>query len=157
MDLTKYQHTDTITIAASPEAVYDLVADITRMGEWSPACTGGSWNDDDHTWFTGTNQAGELKWETKCRVDVAERGREFTFTNCGFDGAIDLVRWSYRFEPDGDGCRVTESWEVLPAYPDFIAGVLPNMTAEEYLDGVKPTTQQGIAETLASLKAAAES
>jgi len=26
-----------IEIQASPEAVYDLVADLPRMGEWSPA------------------------------------------------------------------------------------------------------------------------
>ena len=28
----------TIEIAATPETVYDLVSDITRMGEWSPEC-----------------------------------------------------------------------------------------------------------------------
>lgn len=156
MDLTKYRHTESITIAASPEAVYDLVADITRMGEWSPVCTGGSWDADEHRWFTGTNQDGELAWETKCRVDVAERGTEFTFTNCGFSADIDLVRWSYTFAPAGDATTVTERWEVLPAYPGFIEGLLGGTTAEVYLDGVKPTTLARMAETLAALKATAE-
>ena len=27
-----------IEIAAPPQAVYDLIADVTRMGEWSPEC-----------------------------------------------------------------------------------------------------------------------
>ena len=31
-------------IAASPEVVYDLVADITRMGEWSPECYQCTWS-----------------------------------------------------------------------------------------------------------------
>lgn len=156
MDLSKYQHTETVTIAASPEAVYDLVADVTRMGEWSPVCTGGSWKGDDHTTFVGTNQNGELKWETTCRVEAAERGKEFTFVNCGFTGDVDLVKWSYTFAPAGDGCEVTERWEVLPSYPDFIENLLQGTSADTYLDGVIAPTQEGMAETLAKLKAAAE-
>ena len=27
-----------IDIAAPPDVVYDLIADVTRMGEWSPEC-----------------------------------------------------------------------------------------------------------------------
>ena len=156
VDITKYQHAETVTVAASPEAVYDLVADVTRMGEWSPVCVGGVWDGEGKSWFVGSNKSGELAWDTRCRVDVAERGKEFTFTNCGFDGGTELVRWSYRFAPAGDGCEVTEVWEVLPTYPDFIAKLVPNMTPAEYLDGVLPTTQAGMAETLAKLKAVAE-
>jgi Polyketide cyclase / dehydrase and lipid transport len=32
-----------IAIHASPEAVYDLVSDLPRMGEWSPENIGGEW------------------------------------------------------------------------------------------------------------------
>jgi len=156
VDLTKYQHTETITIAASPEAVYDLVSDVTRMGEWSPVCTGGAWKDASHSTFVGTNENGDLKWETTCRVDVAERGAEFTFVNTGFAGDLDLVKWSYTFEPVDDGCEVTERWEVLPAYPDFIEGLLQGTPAATYLDGVIEPTRSGMAETLANLKAVAE-
>jgi len=156
VDINKYQHAETVTIAAAPETVYDLVSDITRMGEWSPVCTGGSWDEGGQTWFTGSNQDGELAWDTKCRVDVADRGTEFTFTNMGFAADIELVRWSYRFAPAGDGCEVTERWEVLPSYPAFIEGLLGGTTADVYLDGVKPVTEARMAETLAKLKAAAE-
>ena len=156
VDLSKYQHTDSVTIAASPEAVYDLVADITRMGEWSPVCTGGTWKDEARSTFLGTNENGDLKWETTCRVDVAERGSEFTFVNTGFAADRDLVKWSYTFAPAGDGCEVTERWEVLPAYPDFIEGLLQGTSAETYLDGVVEPTRAGMADTLAHLKAAAE-
>ena len=156
MDLTKYQHSETVTIAADPETVHDLVADVTRMGEWSPVCVGGTWREGDTLWFTGANKAGELEWETQCRVDVNERGREFTFTNCGFAGDIELVQWSYTFAESADGVEVTERWEVLAAYPEFIEGLLGGTSAETYLDGVKPTTQEGMAATLANIKAAAE-
>ncbi len=156
VDLSKYQHTETVTVAASPEVVYDLVADVTRMGEWSPVSRGGDFREDDATWFTGHNKNGELEWSTQCRIDVAERGKEFTFVNTGFAGDLDLVKWSYTFASDGDGCTVTERWEVLPAYPDFIEGLLGGMSASDYLDGVIEPTQTGMAETLAKLKAAAE-
>ncbi len=152
--MTELQRHASEFVARAPDEVYALVSDITRMGEWSPVCTGGSWKDDGS--FVGTNENGELKWETHCRVDVAEPGAEFTFVNTGFAGDLDLVRWSYTFAPAGAGCEVTERWEVLPAYPDFIEGLLGGMSASDYLDGVIEPTQSGMAETLAKVKAAAE-
>ena len=32
-------------IAASPEAVYAAISDVTRMGEWSEECVGCEWHD----------------------------------------------------------------------------------------------------------------
>lgn len=156
MDLNKYRHQETVTVAAPPEAVYDLIADITRIGEFSPVCSAGEWHDDSQVWFTGTNTTPDRTWATKCRVEVSERGEEFTFINCGMEGDVELVRWSYTFAPNGDVTEVTEAWEVLPGYEAFITGLVPGMDVVEYLDGVKPVTQQGMADTLAKLKVAAE-
>jgi Polyketide cyclase / dehydrase and lipid transport len=156
VDTTLYQHSETVTVAASPEAAYDLVADITRMGEWSPVCTAGEWDDGGHSWFTGTNTTPERTWQTKCRVDVAEPGKEFTFVNCGMEGDVELVRWSYTFAGKPAGTEVTESWQVLSGYEGFMHRFVPDMDVAGYLDGVKPVTQQGMAETLAKLKASAE-
>lgn len=151
MDLTPYRHTDDITIAAPPEAVYALISDITRMGEWSPECTGGTWVDDSHEWFQGANERDGRTWETRCRVDVAEPGREFTFTNCGFDGTVNLVRWSYTMTPDGDGTVLRESWEVLDDYPVFMNSINADMDVAGYLDGQRPAVMSGMAATLAAL------
>jgi ribosome-associated toxin RatA of RatAB toxin-antitoxin module len=156
MDLTPYQHVASLTVAAAPEEVYDLVADVTRMGEWSPVCTSGEWVDDTRTSFLGTNAMGDFTWTTTCRVDVAERGKEFTFVNRGQGGDEELVRWSYTFAPAAGGTEITESWEVLPEYEPSMTRLIPDMDLEEYLDGVKPATQAGMAETLANVKAAAE-
>jgi hypothetical protein len=157
MDTSNYQHTETITIATSPEAAYDLVSDITRMGEWSPVATAGEWLDDDRTWFLGTNTTPERTWQTKCKVVTADRGTEFAFINGGMEGDHELVRWGYMFRAVDGGTEVTESWQVLAGYGDFITGLVPDMDVVQYLDGVKPVTQQGMADTLASLKAVAES
>jgi len=157
MDLSRYAHTESTTVAAPPDAVYDLVADVTRMGEWSPVCTKGEWADDSQRAFVGTNTTPERTWSTHCRVDVAERGREFTFTNRGPEGDAELVRWSYRFAPQDAGTVVTESWQVLDTYSEFIQKLAPGMDVVAYLDGVRGPTAQGMAMTLANLKAAAES
>ncbi len=36
MDLSEYRLRESLTIDASPEQVYDLLADISAMGRWSP-------------------------------------------------------------------------------------------------------------------------
>ena len=56
MDTSAYRNTATITIERPAEELYDLVADVSQMGRWSPVCTGGTY-DDDGEWFTGTNAA----------------------------------------------------------------------------------------------------
>ena len=127
------------------------------MGDWSPVCAQAEWDGDTRAWFSGTNVTSERSWTTKCRVDVAaDRGQEFTFVNCGMAGDKDLVRWSYRFAAADGGTEVTEEWQVLPDYVDFMGQVAPDMDVATYLDGVKPTTEQGIRETLGRLRDGAE-
>ena len=41
--MTEKKAEATETIAADPGALYDLVSDLCRMGEWSPEATGGRW------------------------------------------------------------------------------------------------------------------
>ncbi len=156
MDLAKYHHTDSVTVHASPDAVYDLVSDVTRIGEFSPVCKSAHWTDDDRTTFTGDNVTPEMSWTTHCQVVVDAPGEEFTFVNRGMDGQRELVRWSYTFAAEGDGCVVTESWQVLPGYGEFMHSVAPDMDVEAYLDGVVPKTKEGMAATLAAIKATAE-
>jgi hypothetical protein len=158
VDLSRYTHTETTTVAAPPEVVYDLVADVTRMGAWSPVCTGAAWQDDERTRFIGTNATPERTWNTQCRVDVADRGREFAFVNLGPHGDAELVRWGYTFTPAGDGTTtVTESWRVLDGYADFMAAVAPGVDVIAYLDGRRAPTAADMAQTLANIKAGAES
>jgi ribosome-associated toxin RatA of RatAB toxin-antitoxin module len=150
MDVTAYTHQASIVINRAPEELYDMVSDVSQMGRWSPVCTGGTY-DDDRAWFTGTNAMGEATWETRCRVVVADRGREFAFVNHGLDGIHEMVRWGFRFEPATDGgTTVTQSWEVCPTYPDGLG--LDEEGAKGVLDMMKQAALQGMPETLAALK-----
>ena len=165
MDVSGYNHSDSITINRPPDDVYAIVGDVTRIGELSPVCASATWDDPaqagkEGAWFTGHNAIGEdITWDTHCQVVAAKPGREFAFINHGRTGDVELVRWGYTFEPQGDATQVTESWQVLPAYPDFVrAGAGdPNLDVTARIDGMAQMARDGIKDTLANLKRVAES
>ena len=99
-----------IEINASPEAVYDLVSDLPRMGEWSPENIGGEWQGGGSgkvgDRYIGHNRTAERAWSVPVLVTIADRGRCFAFVTRPDDGPY--VRWTYRLEPSGAGTRVTE-------------------------------------------------
>ena len=141
-----------IEIHASPEAVYDLVSDLPRMGEWSPENIGGEWQGGGSgkvgDRFIGHNRAGERTWSAPVMVTQAERGRCFAFVVGPDEGPY--VRWTYRLEPSGAGTRVTEVWDVERLPP-----ALQSWTPEQ-LDERARYTEAMLTTTLAALKATAE-
>ena len=162
MDVSTYHHSESITIDRPADEVYAIVSDVTRVGELSPVCQSGAWDDDaesgsEGAWFTGHNAIGDFTWDTHCQVVVARPGREFTFVNHGPDRGAELVRWGYTFEPDGDHSTVTESWQILAAYPDFIRAGNPDLDVKARMDGMAQMARDGINDTLANLKRVAES
>jgi hypothetical protein len=154
VDTSSYKHEASIVIDREADDLYDLVADVSNMGRWSPVCTGGAY-DDDGEWFTGTNAMGENTWETRCRVVVADRGREFTFVNHGLEGRLEMVRWGFHFRPvDGGGTEVTQTWEVLPTYAEGLG--VDETSAIGVIEMMRDLAMPGMPETLAALKADAE-
>jgi hypothetical protein len=155
MDTSSYRNEASIVIDRDADELYDLVADVSNMGRWSPVCTGGTY-DADGEWFTGTNAMGDNTWETRCRVVVAERGREFTFVNHGLEGRLEMVRWGFRFRPlDGGSTEVTQTWEVLPTYAEGLG--VDEASAIGVIEMMRDMALPGMPETLAALKADAES
>jgi Polyketide cyclase / dehydrase and lipid transport len=106
---------DTV-VAAAPERVYDLVADVTRTPDLSPEVVSARWLGDATGPAVGarfeavnTSSAGR-RWRNRPVVTVADRGREFAFARTEpFAGSI---VWRYRFEPVDGGTRVVESYQV---------------------------------------------
>ncbi|SHG64500.1 SRPBCC family protein [Geodermatophilus nigrescens] len=153
--MTDLTHSDSVVVAASPEALYDLVSDVTRTGEWSPVCVA-CWWDEGATgragdWFTGRNVTPERTWETRSRVDVADRGRDFAWLVGG-----SRARWGYVLEPVEGGTRLTETWAFLP---DGIAFMTERYGADEAPAQVQArirAAREGIPATLAAIKRVAE-
>lgn len=102
-----------VTIDRPPADVFAAIADVTRMGEWSPENTGARWVDgaDGPTVgarFEGDNEAklGPVtlkKWTTTSEVTAYEPVSLFEFVAEGY------TTWRYEFEAVGDGTKVTES------------------------------------------------
>ncbi len=104
------------TVAAPPEVVYDLVADVTRTPEFSPEVMSCRWLDGANGPAVGArfeavnvSTAGK-RWKNRPVVTVAERGREFAFART--EPLAGTVAWRYRFEPVDGGTRVVESYQV---------------------------------------------
>lgn len=100
-------------ISASPTVLYDMVSDLTRMGEWSPEATGGGWTSGSlpgivGARFSGSNANGKKRWKTISIVDEAEPGKSFAFRVVV--GPIKIARWGYRFDALDGGTKVTETW-----------------------------------------------
>jgi hypothetical protein len=142
-----------VHVDASPETVYGVVTDVTRMGEWSPETIKCEWIDGATravvgARFKGTNKRGFVKWSTKPVVIAADPGREFAF-DVGAD-----TRWTYRLDADGSGTKVTESFEMLRDVPWFYA------FAERWLMRItdrKADLERGMAATLERVKRVVES
>lgn len=149
-------HQESISVAATPEAIYDLVSDITRTGEWSPVCTSCWWDDDTEpgkigAWFTGHNELPDRTWETRAQVVAAERGHEFAWIVGGT-----FVRWGFTVAPDGDATRLTETWEFLPDGITMFEEKFGNQARAE-IDERTRQAHEGIPQTLAAIKRIAES
>jgi hypothetical protein len=148
-------YSDSVDVAATPDDLYAMVSDVTRIGEWSPVCKAAWWDDGDGprpgARFTGRNVDGDRTWETRCEVVAADPGREFAWIV-----GDSYVRWGYTFEADGAGTRVTESWQFLPA---GIAMFRERMgdNAQAQIEYRTEAARTGIPITLAAIKRAAES
>jgi hypothetical protein len=145
-----------IEVRVSPSQLYDAVADVRRMGEWSPECQRCEWIDGASgpavgARFKGSNRRGVVRWSTTPRVVVADIGREFAFVT-GHRGR-DMTKWTYRFNPVVNGTTVTESFEMLSDMPWYYR------FADRYLMGVKDRTADLVSNmeaTLQRLKTATE-
>ena len=148
----------TLEIAAPPETVYQLVSDITRMGEWSPECrhcawTGGSTGPVVGARFKARNKGGRgPAWFNTPVVTVAEPGREFAFNRSG--PGIGSYTWRYVLEPIPGGTRVTESYDAERPLSTAMAWLTAKWVGTSDRD---QDLHQGMATTLARIKAAAES
>ena len=103
-------------MGAAPHGVYALVADVTRTPEFSPEILECTWLDGATGPAVGARFKARNKvpnrpaWNNKPVVTIADPDREFAFTRTEPFGGT--VEWRYRFEPDGDGTLVTESYTV---------------------------------------------
>ena len=117
-------------IEAASQDLYDVVADVTSVGERSPECHKARWLPGSlpHTVgarFRGYNKKGLIRWSRVCEVVTADPGHAFAYRT--IPEPVDLSRhdsttWTYRFTPEATGTIVTHSYEVtVPPMRPFLA------------------------------------
>ena len=139
-----------IEIAAAPETVWGLVAEITRMGEWSPECVRAEWEDGATgpavgAHFHGYNRAGTFEWDASAIVTECEPGTVFAFEVPRVDDTP--TTWRFELAPSADGTTLTESFHA------------PRINVEgspANFEGRFETLDRAIKTTITNIKAAAE-
>jgi hypothetical protein len=145
-----------VEIAAPADVVWGLVADVRRMGEWSPHTVQAEWVDAPvgdgpavGRRFRGTNRLPIVRqWTSTATVTECEPGRRFAFA-VGRKVEDPNTLWSYDFEPVATGgTRVIERWRMVRE---------PGVVLLYYrLIGQRRRIAEGVEETLRRLKTAAE-
>ena len=114
-----------VHIDAPPAEVWDLVSDVTRIGEFSPETfearwTRGSTGPEVGATFKGhvkRNGVGPTYWSA-CKVTKCEPERLFEFSVGTKD--ITVNNWGYRLAPSGTGTDVTEYFRMQAGIPTRI-------------------------------------
>lgn len=108
----------TLHIEAEPREVWDLVSDITRMGEYSPEVFEAEWLGGATGPAVGARYRGHVKrnergptYWTECKVTECVPGEVFEFAVVMRDRPVNT--WRYEFRPaEGGGTDATESFRM---------------------------------------------
>lgn len=109
-----------VTVPAGIDEVWDVVRDVTRVGEWSHECVGAEWlggatTAEPGARFRGRNRSGLFRWGRVCEVLAAEpyaiRWRTVPTTFYP-----DSSEWGISLAPaQGGGTTITQHFRVLRA------------------------------------------
>ncbi|MHC3002352.1 SRPBCC family protein [Gordonia sp. GN26] len=108
--------------AAPPEAVFEIISDVPRVGEWSHECRGAHWVGPEKAAapgvrFRGTSKSGIYLWSRSCVFTVVEPPHVLAWKTRGLMATFDCTEWRITLEPDGCGTRIVQSYELLRIAP----------------------------------------
>lgn len=145
----------TVHVDAPPAAVWDLVSDVTQIGEFSPETLEGRWIDGATGPAVGAKFQGHVKrngrgpmYWTTCRVTSCEVEKDFGFAVV-MRGDKVVNTWRYQLASSGSGTDVTESFALTPSLFIRVYWTLAGPLRAK-------TNIRGMTETLNRIKAVAE-
>ncbi len=108
-----------VVVDAPIDAVWDVVRDVTRVGDWSHECVSADWLGGataavPGARFRGRNRQGLLRWGRVCEVRTAEP-YEFAWRTVPTTFYPDSSEWCIRLEEGDGGTRIEQSFRVLRA------------------------------------------
>jgi uncharacterized protein YndB with AHSA1/START domain len=121
------------TLAASPESVFDFVADVANQATWNKDVSNLVQLTDGPP-QVGTKMTGEFNrlGRIDTEITVFERPSRLVLSSTGAQADMTL---DFRFVPDGEGTQMTVSGEVsLKGGLRFMEGALRGPVAQQYAD-----------------------
>jgi hypothetical protein len=111
-------HVD-VTVDAGIDAVWAVVRDVTRVGEWSNECVGAAWVDGSTSAipgarFRGRNRSGVFRWGRVCEV-VSADPYELVWRTVPTRMYPDSSEWRIRLEEVDAGTKVSQQFHVVRA------------------------------------------
>jgi hypothetical protein len=108
-----------VTVEADIDEVWDVVRDVTRVGEWSHECVGAEWLAGAHAAlpgarFRGRNRAGALRWGRMCEI-VSADPYELVWRTVPTALYPDSSEWRIALARVATGTRITQQFRVLRA------------------------------------------
>jgi uncharacterized protein YndB with AHSA1/START domain len=145
---------ETITIQSSADAVFRLISDPMRTGEWSPECVACRWiapaaRAEVGARFRGTSRNGWRRWRTTSEITEIVAGERFAWEVTYF--RLPVARWEYRIREAGGGVELSQTVD------DQRGRIL--RTLSPYITGSRDRAKRNAATmntTLEAIKAAAE-
>ncbi|ABW13925.1 cyclase/dehydrase [Parafrankia sp. EAN1pec] len=137
-----------IVIEATPEQVYEAIADVIRMARHSPECYRCAWLDGaaaplPGARFRGWNRFRGARWSRECEIVTAEPGVAFAYRTVRTSTRPDSTLWRFELTPTAAGTRLRQTFE--------LSGAAPVMVFER-LSGRTTSTPKAMARTLARLR-----
>lgn len=107
--------TSSTEVRADADRIYAVVADVTRIPEWSPETTRAQWLAPDR--FRAWNRRRLGRWQTVANIVAAEPGHKFSFVVQAMGG--DWTQWTYLIEPGSTPAttRLTETVRMCVPLP----------------------------------------
>jgi uncharacterized protein YndB with AHSA1/START domain len=158
-----------IVVAARPDVVWDLLANVTNTGSWSPECICTAWLDGSHVAqpgarFRGRNRvAGGFEWTVTCVITQANRPRTLEWVVLDDDDGTTTVdhpssRWRYDLDAAMDGATLVRHSFVHGPGESGLRWMMrrhPERSAE-IIEDRRQTLQANMRHALAAMKATAE-
>ena len=108
-----------LTVDAAIDDVWDVVRDVTRVGEWSHECVGAAWlgNSTSATpgaRFRGRNRSGMFRWGRVCEI-VSAMPYELTWRTVPSTFYPDSSEWRIALHEGDAGTTISQHFRVIRA------------------------------------------
>ena len=106
-----------VTVDSDLDAVWDVVRDIARVGEWSHECVGIAWLDGTTAAipgarFRGRNKQGIIRWGRVCEIVTIEP-YELVWRTVPTALYPDSTEWKIRLHRTGNATEIEQSFSVV--------------------------------------------